>query len=110
MTRKLLKLPTAILSVLSMIAHATFPFNIKPVSVAERSMIMARLLETGKTAKQLKQDLIAIIDGDEEGELASFINSYPRVSRNTRVENLVMLFLGFVVSILLICSVIDVWV
>ena len=101
---RLKKLPAPILSALAMIDIETFPFFIEPINVDEISMIMARLTETGRTSKELKEDMLAIVDGDKTQELFNYVTTYPRYSGSSRVENVIMLFLGFIVAIFFICA------
>ena len=72
--RKLVAIPNKILAACVMLDPEMFPFNVNYTYDAESTRILARILETGYNSKELRDELLSIVDGDKDKELYSFVN------------------------------------
>ena len=90
-------IPENITSTLAYVDSEVFPYNINSISVKEMLRILAVLLKTGRTLKEIKKDLVDIADG-KINELSNFVNNYPRNNNNIVIERIIMFFLGFFIA------------
>ena len=87
-------IPENITSTLSYVDFQTFPYKLPEVSTKEMLRILSVFIKTGKSFKEIKEDLVDIADG-KTNELSEFVNTYPRNNTNIIVERILMFFLGF---------------
>lgn len=99
-TRVLKRLPPSICKAAEHLQKEPLKCPTDNISVAELTQIMAILLRTGKTNKEIIQLLIGVVNG-ENNTLSSFVKNYPRKVSNPFNESFVMLMFGFLVSLLL---------
>lgn len=90
-------IPENIISTLSYVDFETFPYEISKVSDKEMLRILAIFIRTGKTFKEIKQDLVDIADG-KTNELSTFVKNYHRTNTNIVIERIIMFFLGFFIA------------
>lgn len=90
-------LPKNIKTTLSYINNVLFPYRTDKISDEELSFILTNFVRSGKTFKEIKQDLIDVIDG-KENEFSKFVDNYPKNEIDTR-EDIILLFMGIIISL-----------
>ena len=92
------RIPSNIICSLAYIDYENFPINCNGVSKTEMSRILHYFLRTGESFKNIKKLLLEVIEG-KENEISDFVKNYKQVKNNHIAENIIMIFLGFFVTI-----------
>ena len=90
-------LPENIKISLSYINNVLFPYRTNKISEEELSFILTNFVRSGKTFKEIKQDLLDVVDG-KHNEFSSFVKNYPKNDIDTR-EDIILLFMGIIISL-----------